>query len=117
MPRGAAELINRIAVPIELEPPQRIENCVDRFRGRSLPVGVLDPQHKSAAATARVEPAEQRGARTTNVEEPSRRGGEARDDSFSFSHRRSCDVAIEKKSLGRTLVAALLETARTVYSR
>ena len=47
---------------------------------RALAVGVLDPQQHLAAAAARVEPVEQRGAGAADVEEAGRGGGEAGDD-------------------------------------
>src|SRR5581483_3406649 len=42
MPVGACKLIERLAVPIELEPAQTVEDRLDRRLGRALAVGVLD---------------------------------------------------------------------------
>jgi len=63
MTRGAGELIERLAVPIDAEPSQAIEDGVDRRRGRALAVGILDTQQHGAAVATRIEPIEQRGAR------------------------------------------------------
>ena len=78
--RGARILINGIAVPIYPEPSQAIQNGVDRRLGGALAVGVLDPQQHGAAAPARVEPIEQRGARATDVQEAGGRRRETGDD-------------------------------------
>ena len=64
-------------MPSQVEP---VEDRVDRRLGRALAVGVLDPQQHLAAASARVEPVEQRGAGAADMEEAGRRGGEAGDD-------------------------------------
>src|SRR6202022_1742511 len=85
--RGPAELVDDLAVPIEPEPFQPVPKGVNRFLGRSLPVGVLDAQQHLAAAPARVEPVEQRRAGSSDVEEACRRGGKAGDD--GISHYRS----------------------------
>ena len=59
MPRGACELIDGVAVPIDSEPVQSVEDGVDRRLGRALPIGVLDPQQDLAAPSTGVEPVEQ----------------------------------------------------------
>ena len=69
---GAAELVGDVAVPIELEPLQAIEDRRDRRLGRALAVGVLDPQQHLAPALFGVEPVEQRGAGASDVEEAGR---------------------------------------------
>ena len=56
-------------VGIEPEPPEPVEDCVDRRPGRSLAIGVLDPEHEGAAMAAREQPAEQRGAGAADVQE------------------------------------------------
>ena len=50
MARGLAELIDGLAVPIEAEPGQAIEDGVDRRLRRAFAIGVLDPQQHSSAA-------------------------------------------------------------------
>ena len=77
---GAAELVDDVAVPIELEPIQAIEDRRNRRLGRALAVGVLDPQQHLAAGLFGIEPVEQRGTGTPDVEEAGRRGGKACDD-------------------------------------
>ena len=83
MPCGAAELVDDVAVPIELEPFQAVEDGCDRGFGGALAIGVLDPQQHLAAAAACIEPVEQCGAGAADMEEAGRRGGEARDDGIS----------------------------------
>jgi hypothetical protein len=78
--RGPGELVDDLAVPIELEPFQAVQDGVDRLLGRSLPVGVLDPQQHLAAELAGVEPVEQRRAGSPDMEKAGRRGGKAGDD-------------------------------------
>ena len=80
MALGALELAHRLAVPVEAEPAQPVENGVDRLRRRALAVGVLDAQQELAADVLGVEPVEQRRARAADVQEAGRRGGEAGDD-------------------------------------
>ncbi len=74
------ELIDGLAVPIEAEPGQSVENGVDRRRGRALAVGILDPQQHLAAVAASIEPIEQRSARPTDMEKSGGRRSEAGDD-------------------------------------
>ena len=77
---GPVELVDDLAIPIEPEPFQPVQNGVDGFPGRSLPVGVLDAQQHLAAAPARVKPVEQRRAGSSDVEKACRRGSKAGDD-------------------------------------
>lgn len=70
--RGAAVLIDDLAIPIEFEPPQPIQDCGDGRFGRPFPIGILDPQQHLAAAAARVKPVEQRGASPSNMEKAGR---------------------------------------------
>ena len=55
----------------------RVEDRLHRRLGRALAIGVLDAQHELAAATARLQPAVQRGARAADVQEAGGTGGEA----------------------------------------
>ena len=76
---GAGELMHRLAVPVELEPAQAVEDGVDRRLGRALAVGVLDAEAEQPAVVAREQPVEQRGARPADVQEAGRRGRETGD--------------------------------------
>ena len=77
---GAVELADRLAVPVEPEPLEAVENGVHRGLRRALAVGVLDAQQERAAEPLRVEPVEQRRARAADVQEAGRGGREAGDD-------------------------------------
>ena len=85
--RGAAELVDDVAVPIEPEPFQPVQDRGDGRLGRSLPIGVLDPEQHLAAALFGVQPVEQRGAGASDMEKAGGRGRKARDD--GISHDRS----------------------------
>src|SRR5277367_389273 len=80
MALGALKLTDRLAVPIETEPFEPVENCVHRGLGRTFAIGVLDAQQELAAEALGVEPVEQSRARAADVEEAGRRGREAGDD-------------------------------------
>jgi len=77
---GARELINGLTVPIQAEPGEPIEDRLDGGLRGALAVGVLDPQQHFPAASAGIEPVEQRGARPADMQEARGRGGKARDD-------------------------------------
>ena len=51
-------LKDRPLVPLELEPPQRVEDLLDVLRSRSLAVGIFDPQHEAPAASVSQQPVE-----------------------------------------------------------
>ena len=87
MPCGASELIDRLVVPFDAEPFQSIENGLDGRIGRAFAIGILNPQQHLAAALARIEPVEQRGARAADVEEAGRGRREAGNDSFGHFRR------------------------------
>ena len=78
--RGAAILVDDLAVPIEFEPFQPVQDGVDRCRRRALAVGVLDSEQHLAAAAARIQPVEQRRPGASDMEKAGRGGGKARDD-------------------------------------
>ena len=81
--RRARELVDGLAVPVELEPFEPVEDGSDgRFRG-ALAVGVLDAQQELAAGVARVEPVEQRRARPADMQVAGGRGSKAGDDGFA----------------------------------
>jgi hypothetical protein len=86
---GAAELVDDVAVPIELQPLQAIENGGNGGFSRALAVGVLDPEQHLAAGLPGVEPVEQRGSGASDVEEAGRRGGKARDDGIGHDWGRA----------------------------
>ena len=77
---GALKLADRLAVPIETEPFEPVENRVHRALRRPFPVGVFDAQQERAAEALGVEPVEQRRARASDMQEAGRRGREAGDD-------------------------------------
>ena len=77
---GAAELVYDVAVPIELQPLQAVEDRRNRGLRRALAIGVLDPQQHLAAGFPGIEPIEQSGAGAADMEEAGGRGGEAGDD-------------------------------------
>ena len=77
---GAFKLADRLAIPIQSQPRQTLEDRLGRFGGRTGAVRVLDPQQELAAAPARKEPVEQRGARAADVQIARGRRGEAGDD-------------------------------------
>ena len=80
MALGALKLADRLAVPIESEPFQPIENRVHRGLRRSLAICVLDAEQERAAEALGVEPVEQSRARASDMQEAGRRGREAGDD-------------------------------------
>jgi hypothetical protein len=48
MTRGASVLIDDITVPIDAEPGEPVNDCVNRSLGRPLPVRVLDPSIRNS---------------------------------------------------------------------
>ena len=52
MAPGALELADRLAVPIEAEPFEPVDDRLDRRLRRALAVGVLDAQQELAAERA-----------------------------------------------------------------
>src|SRR5262245_58495712 len=87
MPPGTRELIYGLAVPIEPEPGQAIEDGVDRRLRRPFAIGVLDPQQHFAAAPAGIEPVEERRSRPTDVQEARGRRRKTRDDRLGHCRR------------------------------
>ena len=75
MARRARELEDDLAVPVEAEPGQPVENGGDGRIGRALAVGVLDPQQHLAAGVARIKPVEQRGAGAADMQKAGRATG------------------------------------------
>src|SRR3546814_19259299 len=64
---GAGELVDDLAVVVEAEPGEAVEDGIDGFRGRALAIGVLDAQPVAAAVVPGIEPVEQRGDRKSVV--------------------------------------------------
>ena len=64
----AGKLEHRRLVAIKAQPRQSIENRVNGRFGRTLTVGILNPQQITAAMMAREKPVEQRGARAANMQ-------------------------------------------------
>src|SRR5262249_3602143 len=89
MARSTAELVDDVAVPIELEPLQPIQDGGDRLLGRALAVCILDPEQHLAAAAARIKPVEQRETRPSDIEESGRRGSKAGDNGISHGRDRA----------------------------
>src|SRR5262249_12664522 len=67
VPRSTRELIDRLTVPIELEPAQTVEDRQDRAFRRARPVSVLDAQQHFTALGFGIEPIEQGRARAANM--------------------------------------------------
>src|SRR6476469_3279529 len=76
----ALELVGDLAIPIEAEPRQAVEDRLDRRLGRAGAVGVLDAQQVLAAMVLGEQPVEERGAGAADMEVAGRRGGEAGND-------------------------------------
>jgi len=80
MPFGSRELVDDVAVPIEAEPRQAVDDRLDGRRRGARAVGVLDAQQVLAAVMAGVQPVEERRARAADMKITGGRGGEAGDD-------------------------------------
>ena len=74
---GARDLRDRVAVPVEPEPAQRLVDVLDVLGRVALGVGVLDAQEHLAAVVAGLEPVEQRGAGAADVQLAGRGGSES----------------------------------------
>src|SRR4029077_17220530 len=79
MALGALKLADRLAVPIEPEPFEPVENRVYCGLGRTFAVGVFDAQQELAAEALGVEPVEQSRARPADMQEACRRRRETGD--------------------------------------
>ena len=80
MPGGPGKLVDDVAVPLEAEPVEAIDQSADRLRRRAVAVRILDPQQHPPSVVAGVEPVEQSRARAADMKETGRGGCEARDD-------------------------------------
>ena len=99
MALGALELADRLAVPVQAEPFEPVENRVDRGLRRALAIGVLDAQQERAAEALGVEPVEQSRARAADMQEAGRRGREAGDDVGHEHETRRDEVRIWDRAL------------------
>jgi hypothetical protein len=79
-------LEHRIAVPVEPEPAQAVDDGVNGGLGGPCAVGVLDAQQEPPAVMAGEQPVEIGGARAANVQEAGRRRRKTGDD----GHRAAC---------------------------
>src|SRR6185369_16142563 len=75
---AALVLAQRPLVPVELQPPQGVEDLLHVLRDRALAVGVLDPQHQGAAGVPGEKPVVKRRPGAADVQRPRRRRGEAK---------------------------------------
>ena len=66
---GALELAHRLAVPVQAEPFQTVDDRRDRRLSRTLAIGVFDAHQECAAETARIEPVEQGRPGPADMEE------------------------------------------------
>ena len=80
MALGAGELVERLAVPLQAQPLEGVDQGIGGGLRGALAVGVLDAQQELAAGVARIEPVEQRRARPADVEVARGRGSKAGDD-------------------------------------
>ena len=69
MARRTLELRDRLALPVEAEPGQAVEDRLRGRVGRTLAVCVLDAQQHRAAGVSGIEPVEQRRARAADVQD------------------------------------------------
>ena len=86
---GTGCLVERVAVPVESEPREILENEFRRAGLHSLPIQVLDPEHDAAALGACGPPRDEEGARMPEVEAPRGGRGQAADDFGGVSQSRS----------------------------
>ncbi len=77
----------RPLVPVEPEPPHRLDDLVDVLLGGARAVGVLDPQDEDAAMVAGEGPVEERGPGAADVKVAGGARGKA--DANGLGHRRS----------------------------
>jgi hypothetical protein len=82
---GALKLADRLAIPVEAEPFEPVENRVHRSLCRTLAIGVFDAQQELAAEALGVEPVEQSRARAADMQKACRRRREAGDDVRHFA--------------------------------
>ena len=79
MPVGAGKLRDGVAVPVEFQPFQTVEDGGDGGVVVAFAVGVLDAQQEFSAPPLGVQPVEQRGARAADMQIAGGRGRKAHD--------------------------------------
>jgi hypothetical protein len=84
VPRGALELIGDLAIPVEAEPRQSVEDRLDRGLSGARAIGVLDAQQILAAMVLGEQPIEEGGTGAADMKIAGRRGGETGDDGHGF---------------------------------
>ena len=77
---AAFELADRLAVPVEAQPSQPLQDRLGGLGRGAGAVGILDPQQEPAAPAPRVKPVEQRRARAADMQVSRGRRGKAGDD-------------------------------------
>ena len=85
--RGLLELVGDLAIVLEVEPIQPVDQRFDRLGRRARAIGVLDPQQVLAAHPPRIEPVEKSRSRAADMEVACGRGGEACDDAHRGEFR------------------------------
>ena len=80
VPSGAGKLIDDVAVMIEAQPGQSVENGRNCALCRALAVGILDSQKHPATKALGIQPVEQGRARPANMQIAGRGWRKARDD-------------------------------------
>ena len=80
MAGSPAELVDHLAIPIQVQPGHPIEDGGNGRLGGAGPIGILDAQMEFTAVVAGKQPVEQRGAGAADVQETGGRGGKAGDD-------------------------------------
>jgi len=76
MPFDPGPLEHHVAVHVEPQPGEPVQDHLHGFRRGALPIRVLHPQDELTAVAAGIEPAEERRAHTADVQHAGRTGGE-----------------------------------------
>ena len=80
MARGTLKLTDDVAVKIQSQPGQPLQNGGRGFGSGPRAVCVLNAQQEFPTAAPGIEPVKERSARPANVQKPCGRGGETGDD-------------------------------------
>ena len=107
-------LAAHLAVPIETEPGQILDDAGDELVAASRLVDVFDPQQELSAGVARPPPREQRGIGVAEMQPPGRARREPRDDQFSADSATSAwYCASGSKPLSYTTARRLILPSRS----
>src|SRR5579883_3514850 len=79
MAAKARRLQDDVAVPLQLEPGESVDDGLDRLGCGTLAIGILDAQQELPAVMLGEEPVEERRARSSDMKKAGGRGGEADD--------------------------------------